>query len=123
MKWPFASKKKAAATPGGAASVSSLQQWLAVCTKLTGGEFGNDRERDAIRQFAGYLEEEIQRQGVGVYDGDEFGNREGSLYLYGPDADRLYDAIEPLLRSWDMLSGGYVIKRYGSRADSERIEF
>lgn len=68
--------------------------------------------------------EVILKSGAGVFDGDEFGNGECGLFMYGPNADRLFNVVEPLLRGWKPLEGGYAIKRYGTPAgQSERIEF
>jgi hypothetical protein len=102
---------------------ASPKEWLAICVRLTGGEYGSDEEREEIRRFARDLNAEVQVQGVGTYDGDEFGGGEGCLYLFGPNADALFSAIEPLLRSWEPLRGGYATKRYGSRELSERVSF
>ena len=47
------------------------------------------------------LTAEINRLGLGEFDGDEFavdGTR-ATFYMYGPDADRLFAGIEPTLRS------------------------
>jgi hypothetical protein len=33
--------------------------------------------------------------------------------MYGPDADALYSAIEPILRESALSTGGHVIKRLG----------
>ena len=102
---------------------ASPKEWLAICVRLTGGEYGSDEERDELRRFSRDLNAEVQMHGAGTYDGDEFGGGEGCLYLYGPNADALFSAIEPLLRSWKPLSGGYATKRYGSRELSERVDF
>jgi hypothetical protein len=74
--------------------------------------------------MAGRLQEAIAIKAAGEFDGDEFGDGEGVLSMYGPDADALFAAIVPLLRDWNALKGGYAIKRYGppgSRA--EKINF
>lgn len=104
-------------------STPASKEWIAVCFKLKGDEFGSDDERELIRSFAHELEAEIQRALTGTYDGDEYGGREGCLYLYGPSADLLYASIEPLLHQCELLRGGYVIKRYGSAVGSQRIDF
>jgi hypothetical protein len=99
------------------------KEWIAICFRLRRGEFGSDDERDVIRNFAHELEAEVQRVRAGTYDGDEYGGGEACLYLYGPNADTLYSAVEPFLLRCEALKGGYVIKRYGSAAASEHIDF
>ncbi len=63
------------------------------------------------------IAEAIDRAGVGEFDGDEFGGGKCVLFMYGPDADRLFDAIAATLRSSLLSAGGYVIKRYGPAED------
>ena len=99
-------------------------EWIAVYFKLSNGEYGTEEERDSIHRFTDKLSEIISESGMGIFDGDEFGNGEGGLFMYGPNADRLFNVVEPSLRGWKPLEGGYAIKRYGAPAgQSERIEF
>jgi len=98
------------------------EQWITIYFPLSNGEYGSQDERDSIHRFTNRLDEQIRQSGAGVFDGDEFGNGEGALFMYGPDANKLFSVIEPLLQNWAPLRGGYVIKRYGA-ADSERIQF
>jgi hypothetical protein len=42
---------------------------------------------------------DIERNGLGEFDGNEIGPTETILYLYGPDADALFKGIEPTLRA------------------------
>jgi hypothetical protein len=63
------------------------------------------------------LVEAIETAGAGEFDGDEFGGGECTLYMYGPDADRLFDSIATILRSSPLTAGGHAIKRYGAAAD------
>jgi hypothetical protein len=47
--------------------------------------------------------------------------------MYGPDADRLFAAVEPILRGSRLTVGAHAIKRYGPAGDSSaqkvRVEF
>ena len=98
-------------------------EWIAVYLKLSNDNYGTDTERDSIRKFTDMLDEAIRESGQGIFDGDEFGEGEASLYMYGPNADKLFEVVEPLLRNWKSLKGGYAIKRYGTSLEKERIEF
>lgn len=101
----------------------SGDEWIAVYFKLS-NEYGTQAERNDVHRFTDKLDKLIRESGAGVFDGDEFGNGEGGLFMYGPNADSLFSIIEPLLRDWKPLKGGYAIKRYGAPTDqSERIEF
>lgn len=78
-------------------------------------------EEDAFYELAERLwcSEEIKR--VGVYDGHEIAvdDTDGTLYFYGDDADALFLAACPLLRSAEFLAGAYVLLRYGGINDPE----
>lgn len=61
------------------------------------------------------LEKALAEAKAGDLDGDEVAT-DGSdafVYLYGPDADELYRAIEPILKNTDFLHGAEVIRHYG----------
>lgn len=99
-------------------------EWIAAYFKLASEGYGTQEERDSIHRFTNELAEVIRESGTGIFDGDEFGNGECGLFMYGPNADQLFNVVEPLLRRWKPLEGGYVIKRYGAPAgQSERVEF
>jgi hypothetical protein len=102
----------------------SPQEWIAVYFKLTSGsEFGSTEERAVVHRFTDKLASVIEEQRAGVFDGDEYGNGQGALFMYGPNADRLFDVVYPLLSAWELLRGGHAIKRYGMPERSERVEF
>jgi len=102
----------------------SDDEWIAVYFNFSDSDYGTQAERDSIHRFTDILSAAIQQSGEGVFDGDEFGNGECGLFMYGPSADRLFCVIEPLLSGWEPLKGGYAIKRYGAPVEQrERIEF
>ena len=90
--------------------------------KLSDGGFGSDNETADIHELSDRLAEAIQENNVGEFDGDEFGGGECVLYMYGPDADALFSAIEPVRRSSPLAKGGRVIKRYGEASDRDAKE-
>ena len=63
------------------------------------------------------LIEAIEEAGVGEFDGNLLGPGEVELYAYGPDADVLFEAMEPILRAVPLKAGSYAIKRYGAADD------
>lgn len=106
------------------APIISSDEWIAVYLKLSDSEFGTEEERNAVHQFTNRLDSVIQESKAGVFDGDEFGNGECGLFMYGPSADRLFEVVLPLLKDWEPLKGGYAIKRYGAPPDEqERVQF
>jgi hypothetical protein len=85
--------------------------------KLTDDQFGAPAERNAIHELADRLRDAIARAGVGEYDGDEFGGGQCTFYMYGPDADRLFGAIEPSLRTFKFAPGSTATRRFGGPQD------
>jgi hypothetical protein len=72
---------------------------------------------DLSRLYA--LEDEltaaIESAGVGEFEGNEVATdgSDGLIYMYGPDADRLFEAIRPVLESSAFMQGAVATKRYG----------
>jgi hypothetical protein len=83
-------------------------------------EFGSEEEREAIGELCEALEDAVESQNVGEFDGDEFGGGQCTLYMYGPSADRLFQAIQKPLLEFKGAPGGYIIKRYGPPKDGIR---
>lgn len=58
---------------------------------------------------------------LGVFDGDEIGPEDVTLFLYGRDADAMFHAIEPVLRDYPLTREAVVTLRYGEPGDRERV--
>ena len=69
----------------------------------------------AIFSLEDRLEAAIAGASVGEYDGHEVAidGSDGYLYMYGPDADRLFDIVRPILESAPFTRGATVTVRYG----------
>ena len=80
--------------------------------------------RDLARLFE--LEEQLEaalvERPVGELDGNEVAvdGSDGLLYLYGPDADALFEAIRPILASTGAISNAVATLRYGPPEDGVR---
>lgn len=77
---------------------------------------------EAVYELEDDLIDAIQAHKAGEFDGDELGSEECILYMYGPDADRLFEAVSNVLRASPLARGGYAIKRYGPPEDGVREE-
>jgi hypothetical protein len=66
------------------------------------------------------LVETVERSASGEYDGNEFGPDGTTLYLYGPDAGRLFSAIEGTLRGYPLCQNARVVIRRGPPGSPER---
>ena len=80
---------------------------------LSDSQFGTSDERDAIHALSDELAQAIAAGGTGEFDGDEFGEGRCTLYMYGSDADRLFNSVEAILRASPLCRGARVIKRFG----------
>ena len=66
------------------------------------------------------LVQAVERSASGEYDGNEFGLDGTTLYLYGPDAERLFLAIESALRGYPLCQNARVVIRRGPPGSPER---
>jgi hypothetical protein len=85
-------------------------------------EFGSASERQAVIDLEHVLERAIQAANAGEFDGDEYGGGECVLFMYGPDADRLFAVVGPILAASPLARGGHAIKRYGPASDPTSAE-
>jgi hypothetical protein len=83
--------------------------------------FGTPEERQAVHELESRISHAIAAVG-GEHDGDEFGGGEVVLFTYGPDADRLFEAISGCLEGFPIRPGAYVVKRYGRANDPNARE-
>ena len=68
------------------------------------------------------LEAAIEEAGTGEFDGNEVAVDGGDarLYMYGPDADKLFASVEPVLKTSALMKGANATLRYGPAADDVR---
>lgn len=95
-------------------------EWIAVYFPLISGEYGSESEVAEIHTFTDHLQAMISESSKGVFDGDEFGEGQCGLFMYGPDADQLLAVILPFFASWNKAAGGQIILRYGDRHGREQ---
>jgi hypothetical protein len=70
---------------------------------------------DALLALEDELSEALEGTEIGEVDGHEVAidGSDGFLFLYGPDADALFAAIEPILRKSPVMAGADATLRYG----------
>jgi hypothetical protein len=97
-----------------------------VYIKLSDDNFGGEQERAGLHKLEDQLTAAIDSCRAGEFDGDEFGGGFCTLYMYGPNADKLAEAVLPILRQFHAPVGSYVVKRYGpatqANARQEKIQ-
>lgn len=77
---------------------------------------------DALFKLEDQLEKAINAGNVGELDGNEMAadGSTGILYMYGPDADKLFAVVKPLLEAAPCMLGAEVHLRYGPREEGVR---
>jgi hypothetical protein len=104
--------------PGSAAApVESTTPEHAVLLKIVYNASGQGLADNAtvvsLHALQDRLLEAIRNASAGELDGDEFGEGICTIYCYGPDADRLWDAVAPILETEPFPEGSVAVKRYG----------
>ena len=82
------------------------------------------RDLGQLFELEDKLESAIAEASVGEYDGNEIAvdGSEGSLYMYGPDADKLAAVVRPILEKAPFMRGARMTLRYGAADDLEARE-
>ncbi len=64
----------------------------------------------------------IEAAEAGEFDGNEVAidGSDGSLYMYGPDADRLFEVVHPVLASAKCIQNAVATIRHGPPEDGVR---
>jgi hypothetical protein len=57
----------------------------------------------------------VEKADAGEFDGNEMAidGSGGTFYMYGPDADKLFDAVSPVLKATSCIRKIRIAKRYG----------
>jgi hypothetical protein len=77
---------------------------------------------DPLFALESQLEAAINTAKVGEYDGNEVAvdGSDGTLYMYGPDADKRFAVVRPVLDACGFMKGASARLRYGPPADGVR---
>lgn len=99
-----------------------LTQVVIVYIKLSDDGFGQPEEREDLYRLEDKLEPLLNSSSIGKIDGHEFGGGYGVIYIYGENADKLFDVVIQTIRDFKPKQGSFIIKRYGNiEAKEERI--
>lgn len=57
----------------------------------------------------------VNQSGLGEYDGHEMNmdNSDGSFYMYGPDAKKLYEVVKKEIEKTPFMEGANIVLRFG----------
>ena len=86
--------------------------------------FYGNKDWSEFLAFEQTLESDIAEAGLGDYDGNELATdgSDGFMYIYGPDADKLFAFIKPRLATAVFLKNIRITLRYGSVDDKNAKE-
>ncbi len=104
---------------GGGDEPAGEQHALLLRLRLSDDAFGSDHDREEL--FA--LQEELESAiaDVGELDGDGWGEGYCEIFMYGANADALWEAVAPVLEKRPFRRGSTAVRRYGE-ADDAREE-
>jgi hypothetical protein len=80
------------------------------------------RDLSKLFELEDRLVSAISDAGVGEYDVNQVSTdgSDATLYMYGPDADRLFEVVRPILEATSFMRGAKARKRYGPPKDGIR---
>jgi len=81
-------------------------------------------ELDELIDLELRLDKIVTESGLGRCDGNEINcdGPDGSLYFYGPSAEKIFIAIKPILQQTDFMRGAVASLTFGSGKNAKMIE-
>jgi len=81
-------------------------------------------ELDELIELELRLDKIVTENGLGRCDGNEINcdGTDGSLYFYGPSAEKIFLAIKPILEETDFMRGAIASLTFGSSRNARMIE-
>lgn len=107
--WPVTRK----AEPG-------REQAVILSMRLSNDHFGTDLEDEQLARLEARLEKTLTESNAGEWDGHETGGGYHKIFLYGPCAEELSQAIIMTVLEFDALPGSYMVKRFGEIGSDEQ---
>jgi hypothetical protein len=104
----------------GMLAMSADEQAILVVLRLDDDDFGSDESRRELLMLEDEFAKAMADSSAGEYDGHEFGRGSCTFYFYGVSADRLFQALRPLLGRVRAGNGSHVVRRYGGPGAYEK---
>jgi hypothetical protein len=98
-----------------------VEQAVIINLKLSNEDMGTPEDDGPIYELELQLEEAVEGSGAGEFEGDEWGGGYCRLFLYGADADRLFQTVLPVILPFDALPGSYLVRRFGDEGSPENV--
>jgi hypothetical protein len=104
------------AAPPRRAARNTDQEMGAVLIELDGVHLPDSIYRECdVATLENRLEDALEMDDSGELDGHETGPESTTLFLYGPDAESLFRAVEPVLLNYPLCRGAHVTIRQNDR--------
>jgi hypothetical protein len=97
------------------------EQAVIIRLKLSDDEFGERSEREAAYALEDQLIEVFSTTKIGEFDGHEFAGGFATLYMYGPSADGMAEAVLSTLLGKQFRDGSSITVRFGPPGSAERV--
>jgi len=95
---------------------------LLVYLKLSDDDLGTDEEEMAIQELDAQLERLVLESAVGRYEESVVGGGYYKLFMYGPDADQIFEAVLPTLFQFPAAPGSFLVKGYGPNGSARVVQ-
>jgi hypothetical protein len=96
------------------------EQAVLLCVRLPESRAGDETATIVALEEA--IENALREQRVGEFEGHDLRDGVWTLYLYGPDARRIYQSVANAVREARLDPSSYAIMRFGGRgAREERV--
>jgi hypothetical protein len=68
------------------------------------------------------LVDALENNNLGMFDGNEIGGGDTVFFMYGPDAELLFQYVAPVFRRNEFCKGAKAVMRWGSAPDAPKRE-
>lgn len=119
--WEFAQAPAQGPAPGTAQRITTSsveepatnEQAIIAYLRLENNNDGSEKDHAVVETLQQELITKLSLSGVGQFHGGDRMQGFANFYMYGPDADKLADAVLPVLKQSHPRAGSYLLKRYG----------
>jgi len=77
----------------------------------------SDESRERLSEIENQLAIHFEENPIGEYDGNEIGEGQFTVWLYGADADQLAKEVQKVLGPLSVPTGSFLFLRHGSVED------
>ena len=98
-------------------------QSVKIVLNLSTYGFGTPDQRYAIETMLAKMDRFIKKNNAGeVKESNFVGGGQHIIYIIGPDADRIYSIVEPILKEFPVTRSAVITKRYGDISNPDARE-